>query len=132
MGTCRVLTRLFTAKTIFTALLFGALYALVIAVIAESAVRIWGRPTGVAYGILGYYYWIGLSVYGFVMVFVFRAIARRYALIVSLTLITVPTVLLLPDTGEKPFLSMYFGAIAMCLALAAWEYYRVKRHKQPS
>lgn len=123
--------RLFAPKTIFVALIFGALYSLAIALVGESAVRIWGRPRGVAYGILGYYYWMGLSVYGFAMVFVFRAVPLRYALMTSLIIITVLTFLLLPDTGERPFLSVYLGAIIICLALAAWEHYRIKR-REPS
>ncbi len=108
------------------ALLFGALYSLVIAIIGKVAVDYWGRPRGVAYGIFGYYYWAVLSIYGLAMVFVFRAIPIRYALATFLTIITVPTFLLLPDQGERPILAVYAGAITMCLALAAWELYRMR------
>ncbi|WP_342076337.1 hypothetical protein [Yoonia sp. SS1-5] len=118
--------RFLVPKTIFFALAFGALFSLVIAAIGEMAVGLWGRPRGVAYGILGYDYWLGLSIYGLAMVFVFRAISLPYALITSLTIITVPTFLLLPERGEWPFLRMYGAAIMMCVALAAWERYRTK------
>jgi len=120
---------LFTRRTFITALFFGVLYSLIIATIGKMAVDHWGRPRGVAYGIFGYYYWVVLSIYGLVMVFVFRAIPIRYALVSLLTIITVPTFLLLPDQGERPILAVYSGAITMCLALAAWEYYRTKRRK---
>lgn len=116
--------RFFGPKTVVFALAFGVLFSLVIAVIGEIAVGLWGRPRGVAYGILGYYYWLGLSIYGLAMVFVFRAIPLPYALITSLTIITVPTFLLLPERGEGPFLSMYGAAMMMCIALAVWEHYR--------
>ena len=122
--------RLFTPKTFTTALLFGALYSLVIAIIGKVAVDYWGRPRGVAYGIFGYYYWVTLSIYGLAMVFVFRAIPIRYALATFLTIITVPTFLLLPDQGERPILAVYAAAIISCLALAVWEHRRTKRHKQ--
>ncbi|MEL6688064.1 MAG: hypothetical protein AAFP97_10645 [Pseudomonadota bacterium] len=122
--------RLFTPKTFITALLFGALYSLMIAIIGKVAVDYWGRPRGVAYGIFGYYYWVTLSIYGVAMVFVFRAIPIRYALATFLTIITVPTLLLLPNQGERPILAVYAAAIILCLALAIWEHHRAKRHKQ--
>lgn len=124
--------RLFTLRTVVTALLFGALYSLVIATIGKVAVDYWGRPRGVAYGLFGYYYWVVLSIYGLAMVIVFRAIPIRYALATFLTIITVPTFLLLPSQGERPILAVYAGAITMCLALAAWENYRTKRRKRRS
>lgn len=124
------MSRLFTLRTFMTALLFGALYSLVIATIGKVAVEYWGRPRGVAYGIFGYYYWVVLSIYGLAMVFVFRTIPIRYALAIFLTIITVPMFLLLPDQGERPILAVYAGAITMCLALAAWEHYRTKRRKR--
>ena len=110
-----------------TALLFGVLYSLVIATTGKVAVDYWGRPRGVAYGIFGYYYWLALSIYGLAMVFVFQAIPIRHALATFLTIITVPTILLLPDQGERPILAVYAGAITMRLALAAWEHFRTKR-----
>ena len=113
-----------------TALLFGALYSLVIATIGKVAVDYWGRPRGVAYGLFGYYYWLVLSIYGLAMVFVFRAIPMLYALATFLTIITVPTFLLMPDQGERPILAVYAGAITMCLALATSEHYRTKRRKR--
>lgn len=122
--------RLFTLRTFMAALLFGALYSLVIATIGKVAVDYWGRPRGVAYGIFGYYYWVVLSIYGLAMVFVFRAIPIRYALTIFVTIITVPTFLLLPDQGERPIIAVYAGAITMCLALAAWENYRMRRRNQ--
>lgn len=122
--------RLFTLRTVMAALLFGVLYSLVIAAIGKVVVDYWGRPRGVAYGILGYYNWVILSIYGFSMVFVFRAIRVRYALAAFLTIITVPTFLLLPDQGERPILAVYSGAITTCLALASWEHYRTKRCKR--
>lgn len=121
---------LFNLRTVMTTLLFGALYSLVLAYIADLAVSIWGRPRGVAYGIFGYYYWVFLSIGGLSMVFVFRAIPIRYALGTFLIIITIPTFLLLPDQGERPILAVYAGAITMCLALAAWEHYRRKRRKR--
>lgn len=124
--------RLFTLRTVMTALLFGVLYSLVIATIGKVTVDYWGRPRGVAYGLFGYYYWIVLSIYGFAMVFIFRAIPIWYALATFLTIITVPTFLLLPDQGERPILAVYAGAITMCLALAAWEHYRMRRCKRRS
>lgn len=126
------MNRIFAPKTIFVALIFGGFNALVIAAIGELAVSIWGRPRGVGFGILGYYYWVSLSIYGLAMIFVFRAYSLRYALIISMTIITVPTFLLLPDRGERPFLSMYLAAIAICIALAAWEHYCNKRRGQGS
>jgi len=120
------MTRLFTLHTVMTALLFGALYSLVIATIGKMAVDYWGRPRGAAYGIFGYYYWVVLSIYGLAMVFVLRAIPIRYALATFLTIITVPTFLLLPDQGERPILAVYSSAITMSLALVAWESYRTK------
>ncbi|MCE8419917.1 hypothetical protein LZ190_14575 [Rhodovulum sulfidophilum] len=122
--------RLFTLRTFMAALLFGVLYSLVIATIGKVAVDYWGRPRGVAYGIFGYYYWVALSIYGLAMVFVFRAIPIRYALATFLTIITVPTFLLLPDQGERPILAVYAGAITMCLALAAWEHHHTRRRKR--
>lgn len=124
--------RLFTLRTVMTALLFGALYSLVVAIISKVAVDYWGRPRGVAYGIFGYYYWVFLSIYGLAIVFVFRTIPIRYALAIFVTIITVPTFLLLPDQGERPILAVYAGAITMCLALAAWEHYRVKGRERRS
>ena len=70
--------------------------------------------------------------YGLAMVFVFRTIPIRYALAIFVTIITVPTFLLLPDQGERPILAVYAGAITMCLAWAAWEHYRRKRRKRRS
>lgn len=121
---------LFAPRTIITALIFGAVYSLVIAYVGKIAVDYWCRPRGVAYGILGYYYWVVLSIYGLAMVFVFRAIPVRYALATFLTLITVPTFLFMPTTGERPILAVYGSAVLMCLALAAWEHYRTKRRKR--
>ncbi len=120
---------LLAPSTIITALIFGAVYSLVIAYVGKIAVDYWGRPRGAAYGILGYYYWVVLSIYGLAMVFVFRAIPIQYALVMFLTIITVPTFLFMPNTGERPILAIYGSAIMMCLALAVWEYYRSKRHK---
>lgn len=120
---------LLAPRTIITALIFGAVYSLVIAYVEKIAVEHWGRPRGVAYGILGYYYWVVLSIYGLAMVFVFRAIPIRYALATFLIIITVPTFLLMPNTGERPILAVYGSAIMMCWALAAWEHYRTRRHR---
>ena len=119
--------RLFTPKTFITALIFGAFYSLVIAIIGNLAVDYWGRPKGVAYGIFWYYYWVTLSICGSTMVFVFRAIPIRYALALFVTFITTPTFLFLPGRGERPILAVYVGAIAMCFALALWEHYRTKK-----
>ena len=124
--------RHFTTRAFITALLFGALYSLVISIIGEVAVDYWGRPRGVAYGIFGYYYWVFLSINGLAMGFVFRTAPIRYALPMFVTIITVPTFLFLPDQGERPILAVYAGAISMCLALAALEYYRRKRPKRRS
>lgn len=121
---------LLAPKTIITALIFWAVYSMVIAYVGKIAVDYWGRPRGVAYGSLGYYYWVVLSIYGLAMVFVFRAIPVRYALATFLTLITVPTFLFMPNTGERPILAVYGSAIMMCLALAAWEHLRTKPRKR--
>ena len=118
--------RLFTLRAFIAALLFGALYSLVIGIIGEVAVDYWGRPRGVAYGIFGYYYWVFLSINGLAMGLVFRTAPIRYALPIIVTIITVPTFLFLPDQGERPILAVYAGAITMCLAWAALEYYRRK------
>ena len=121
--------RLFSPRTIITALIFGALYSLVIASIGKVALDNWDRPRGVTYGIFSYYYWLVLSIFGLAMVFVFRAIPIRHALTIFVIIITVPTFLFLPSQGERPILAVYAGAIMMCLSLAAWEYYRVKRRR---
>lgn len=123
-----MMKRLIAPNTVIIGLLFGALYSLVLVFIGEMAVSIWGRPRGVAYGLLGHSYWLGLSICGFAMVFVFRAVPLKYSLPIFLFIITAATLFLLPNRGERPFLSVYTGAIMMCLALAAWEHYRVKRH----
>jgi len=122
--------RLFTPWTIITALIFGAFYSLVTAYVGKVAVEYWGRPRGVAYGILGYYYWVFLSICGLAMVFVYRAIPMRYASAAFLTIITIPTFLFMPTTGERPILAVYGSAIIMCLTLAAWEHHRTKRRKR--
>ncbi len=119
--------RLFPLPAFIAALFFGALYSLVIASIGKVAVDYWGRPRGVAYGIFGYYYWVFLCINGLAMGFVFRTIPIRHALAIFVTIITVPTFLLLPDQGERPVLAVYAGALTMCLAWAALEHYRRKR-----
>ena len=119
---------LLTPKTIITALIFGAVYSLVVASVGKFAVDYWGRPRGAAYGILGYYSWVLHSICGLVMVFVFRTIPIRYALATFLTIITVPTFLFMPNTGERPILAVYGSTVMMNLALAAWEHYRMKRN----
>jgi hypothetical protein len=96
-------------------------WPLLIAYVGKIAVEYWGRPRGVAYGILGYYYWVFLSICGLAMAFVCRAIPMRYALAAFLTIITIPTFLFMPTTGGRPILAVYGSAIIMCLALAAWE-----------
>ena len=120
---------LLVPRTIITALIFGALYSLITAYVGDIAVDYWGRPRGVAYGIFRNYYWVVLTIYGFVMVFVFRVIPIRYALVMFLIVISVPTFLLMPDRGERPILAVYTSAVMMCLAFAACEYYRNKRQK---
>ena len=118
--------RHFITRAFITALLFGAIYSLVMACIGKLAVDYWGCPRGVAYGIFGYYYWVFLSINGLAMGLAFRTAPIRYALPMFVTIITVPTFLFLPDQGERPILAVYAGAISMCLALAALEYYRRK------
>ena len=129
IGTCNAMKHLCSPRILITALIFGAIYSLVIATIGKVAVDYWGRPRGVSYGIFGYYYWVALSIYGLAMVIVFRAMPIMYAAAIFLTIITVPTFLLLPDQGERPILAVYAGAITMCLALAIWEHHRTKRRE---
>ena len=116
--------RLFPLRTIITALLFGAFYSFALAVIGTLGVEYWGRPTGVAFGIFSYYYWVVLSVLGVAMPLGFRAVGIRYALAFFLGIITLLTFLFLPNQGERPILAVYAGAIGMCLVFAAWDYRR--------
>ena len=116
--------RLFPLRTVITALIFGAFYSFALVAIGTLAVDYWGRPTGVAYGIFSYYYWVVLSILGFAMPLGFRAVGIRYALAFFLGIITLLTFIFLPDQGERPILAVYAGAIGMCLAFAACDYRR--------
>ena len=104
-------------KIILASLFFSLVNSFVIAVIANLAVGFWGRPRGVAYGVLGYYQWVFLSIIGLATVIIFRVMPMRYALLTSISIITVPTIWLLPNTGERPYLSVSFAAVLMCLLL---------------
>ena len=107
-------------RTILVSLFFALINSLVIAVIAHLAVEFWGRPRGAAYGILGFYTWVYLSVIGLATVTIFRVMPMRYALLTSIFIIAAPTVWMMPSTGERPFLSVSIAAISMCLLLGLW------------
>jgi hypothetical protein len=104
-------------RIILASLLFAMLNSLVILGVGKLAVGYWGRPRGVAYGILGYYQWLFLSIIGLATVIIFRVMPIRYALLTSIAIITVPTVWMMPNTGERPFLSASIAAVLMCLVL---------------
>jgi hypothetical protein len=114
------MNQLMKLKTICANLIFALVNSLVILGIGKLAVCYWGRPRGVAYGILGYYQWVFLSIIGLATVILFRVMPIRYALLTSIAIVTVPTVWMMPNTGERPFLSASIAAVLMCLFLGLW------------
>lgn len=121
------MNQLINLKTIFASLIFALVNSIVILGVGKFAVGYWGRPRGVAYGILGYYQWVFLSIIGVATVILFRVMPIRYALLTSIAIITVPTVWMMPSTGERPFLSASIAAVLMCLLLGLWTKISSKR-----
>lgn len=105
-----------TRKILGTVLLF-CVYALVVMVISEVAIRIWGRPRGAAYGITIYYSFLGLCLQGALTLFVFRRLALKVSLPLILACSAVLFFTLFPGRGAglPAYLAMHMTAMSLCL-----------------
>lgn len=103
-------------KLLGTLVLF-CLYAVLIAIICEGAIRIWGRPRGAGYGVAIYYSFLGLCLQGALTLFVFRRLALTASLALILACSAILFFALFPGRGAglPAYLAMNLTAMSLCL-----------------
>ncbi|MGJ8617916.1 MAG: hypothetical protein ACSHWS_13835 [Sulfitobacter sp.] len=111
-------------KAIFSGLadlLVILLYPVLLAMIAQLAVNVFGRPRGANYSVTMHYLWIVLSLQGSAMVVAYRFFPVRIIFVASILMILGWSAFSFPSAGWAPFLSVSFTAIIFCALIFSWK-----------
>lgn len=92
------------------------LHCLLLVAVMEIALPVWGRPRGVAFGILLYYSWLFFSLLGIVFAAGFEYLQPKTALGASI-LVTLAVSWLLWPGAEPTYYLTRLATAAFCLAL---------------
>lgn len=100
-------------KRIFKGIALAVLYSLILAVINDVSIYIWGKPRGVSFGILFYYLWVFLSSQGFATIILGCFVRPGISLSLSLLLILGTAYALFPGTFNPVYLTVICAAAAL-------------------
>jgi len=108
-------------------LLVILLYPVLLAMIAQLAVNVFGRPRGANYSVTMYFLWIVLSFQGSAMVLAYRFLPACITFGASILILFGWSVFMFPYGAWAPFLSVSFSAIIFCVLIWFWNRNRHQR-----